>query len=159
MLVSVGLKNVFWAEVVMTIAYLINRCPSTALGMITPKEVWSGHPSDLDKLRVFGSVTYAHIRQEKIEPGALRCMFLGYLKGVKAYRLWFLEPGHRRCIISRDVVFNEVETTFKKTDDTSQNANISKEEKEQEGFHVKVEHLGNEVHNHGENPNEAQDAK
>ena len=60
----------------------------------------------LDYLKVFGCITYAHIRQDKLEPRALKCVFLGYLEGVKAYKLWCLEPGIRKCIVSRDVVFN-----------------------------------------------------
>ena len=98
MLTSVGLKKVFWAEAVSTTTYLINRCLSTALDRNTPKEVWSGHPSNLDKLRVFGCVAYAHIRQDKVKPRALKCMFMGYPEGVKTYRLWFLESGHKRII-------------------------------------------------------------
>ena len=67
----------FWAEVVVTAVYLINRCPSTALGMKTPEKVWSGHPPSLDRLRVFDCLAYAHIRQDKVEPRDLKCMFLG----------------------------------------------------------------------------------
>lgn len=126
MLVSDGLKKVFWAEVVVTTTYLINRCPSIALGMKKPREVWSGHPSDLDKLKVFGYVAHVHIRQDKVKLISLRCMFLGYHERVKAYRLWCLEPCHKRCITSRDVVFNEAKMTFKKTDDSCQNEKISK---------------------------------
>ena len=33
---------------------------------------------------------------------------MGYPEGVKAYKLWCLETGMRKCILSRDVVFNEV---------------------------------------------------
>ena len=87
MSVSAGLKKVSWDEAVMTTSYLINRCPSTALGMKTPEEVWSRHPPSLNRLGVFGCLVYAHIRQDKVEPSALRCMFLGYPEGVKAYRL------------------------------------------------------------------------
>ena len=34
-------------------------------------------------------------------------MFLGYPDGVKGYKLWCLEDGFKKCIISRDVIFNE----------------------------------------------------
>lgn len=107
MLVSAGLPKVFWAEAVTTAAYLINRCPSTALNFKTPEEVWSGHPPDYSRLRVFGCSAYAHVRKDKLEPRALKCIFLGYPEGVKAYKLWCLEPGMRKCIVSRDVTFNE----------------------------------------------------
>src|SRR3954471_23054695 len=155
MLTSAGLKKVFWGEGVPTATYLINRCPSTALDMKTPEEVWSGHPPDLDKLRVFGCVAYAHIRQDKVEPRALKCMFMGYPEGVKAYRLWCLEPGHRRCITSRDVVFNEAEVAFKKTDDDGRSA----EELEQVEIPVEVEHVDAELHIPDEVEEEAEDAE
>ena len=120
----------FWAGFVVTTVYLINRCPLTALGMKTLEEAWSKYPPNLDILKVFRCLAYAHIRKVKVKPRALRCMFLGYLEGVKAYRLWCLEPGHRRCITSQDVVFNEVEMTFKKTDDVSRSMKIFVEELE-----------------------------
>lgn len=87
MLTSDGLKKVFWAEVIWTTTYLINRCPSTVLDMKTLEEIWLGHPPDLEKLRVFGCIAYAHIRQDKVEPRTQRCMFMRYPEGVKAYRL------------------------------------------------------------------------
>ena len=108
MLISAGLPNAFWVEAMTTAAYLINRCPSTALNFKTPEEVWSGHPPNYSRLRTFGCLAYAYIRQDKLEPRALKCIFLGYLEGVKAYKLWCLEPGYKKCIMSRDVIFNEV---------------------------------------------------
>lgn len=42
--------------------------------------------------------------------------FLNILKDLKRYKLCCLESGHRRNLISRDVVFNEVKFPFKKTD-------------------------------------------
>src|SRR3954465_5394565 len=107
MLTSAGLKKVFWAVAVSTATYLINRCPSTVLDMKTPEEVWSGHPPNLDKLGAFGSVAYAHIRKDKVEPRALKCMCMRFPEGVKTYRLWCLEPGHQKSIIGRYVVINE----------------------------------------------------
>ena len=76
------------------------------------EEVWSGHVPSLDRLKVFGCVAYAHIRQDKLDPRAVKCMFLGYPEGVKGFRLWCLEPGHKKCFISRDVTFNESEMAF-----------------------------------------------
>lgn len=61
------------------------------------------------------SVVYAHIRQDKLEPNALKCMFIGYPKGVKYYNLWYLEDGHMKYILSGDVVFNEFEIAYKTT--------------------------------------------
>ena len=88
---------------------MLNRCPSTALNLKTPEEAWSGHPANYSRLKVFGCTTYAHVKQDKLQPRALKCIFLGYPEGVKGYKLWCLEPGFRKCLISRDVVFNETE--------------------------------------------------
>ena len=104
-----GLPKSFWAEAVSTAVYCINRSPSTAIGFKTPQEAWSGMKTDYSELRTFGCIAYAHLKQDKLEPRALKCIFIGYPEGVKGYRLWCLEPGHKRCIISRDVVFNELQ--------------------------------------------------
>ena len=44
-------------------------------------------------------------------------MFIGYVKGVKGYKLWC--DGHKKCIISRDVVFNESEMAYKTASNTN----------------------------------------
>ncbi|KAL6341072.1 hypothetical protein AAG906_032187 [Vitis piasezkii] len=62
------------------------RSPSSALQFKTPQEKWTGKAAN-----------YQH----------LKCIFLGYLKGVKGYKLWIETQGKGKCIISRDVTFNE----------------------------------------------------
>ena len=91
MLVSANLPKKFWGEVVNTIVYLINKCLSAALNFKVPDEVWNGVPPDYSHVRVFGCVAYAHISQEKLEPRAKKCMFMGYPSGVKGYKLWYNE--------------------------------------------------------------------
>lgn len=34
-------------------------------------------------------------------------IFIGYPTSIKGYKLWYLEPGQWKCIISIDVVFDE----------------------------------------------------
>lgn len=75
----------------------------------------------MNHVRVFGCAAYAHVKQDKL-PRALKCVFIGYPQGVKGYRLWYIEKGSEKCIISRDVVFNEQEmplpNDIKATDST-----------------------------------------
>ena len=97
----------FWGEAVSKMCYLINRTLSTAIDFKTPQEVWLGKPPSFDNLKVFGCVAYAHVKQDKLDPRAKKCVFLGYPEGVKGYRLWSMEPGEAKVIISRDVVFDE----------------------------------------------------
>ncbi|GJS22293.1 retrovirus-related pol polyprotein from transposon TNT 1-94 [Tanacetum coccineum] len=63
LLIQSGLPKTFWAEVTCTAAYLINRSPSIAIEKKTPMEMWSGHPSDYEMLRIFGCVAYPHDKQ------------------------------------------------------------------------------------------------
>ena len=65
--------------------------------------------ADYSKLRIFGCIAYAHVKQGKLEPRALKCRFLGYLEGVKGYRLWRVDSKPPQCIISIDVTFHEDE--------------------------------------------------
>ena len=68
----------------MTIAaYVINRSPSTAIGFKIPYEMRIGHKPNLEHLREFGCIAYAHIKQEKLEPREKKCIFTSYPLRVK----------------------------------------------------------------------------
>ena len=105
MLSNAGLGNQFWAEAVMYASHLINRPPSSALDGKTPLEEWSGKPTnDYDTLRVFGSTSYYHVKESKLDPRAKKTLFMGVTYGVKGYRLWCLSS--KKIISSRDVTFD-----------------------------------------------------
>ena len=128
MLLSAGLPKAFWGEAANTTAYLINRCPSSALGFKTPMEAWSGEPPDYSKLKVFGSLAFAHVKQGKLDARVVKCVFISYPEGVKGYKLWKLESGETRCIISRDVTFDESRMAMlskKQKDNNSSNENTN----------------------------------
>lgn len=61
-------------------------------------QMWTEHPEDYSGLKVFGCAAYAHIKQGKLEPRALRCVFVGYPYGVKGYKLRYLQPGNNKTI-------------------------------------------------------------
>ncbi|GKC59951.1 retrotransposon protein, putative, ty1-copia subclass [Tanacetum coccineum] len=107
LLIRSGLPKTFWAEATCMAVYLINRSPSRAIEKKTPMEMWSGHPSDYRMLRIFGCVAYPHDKQGKLEPRAVKCVLLGYPKGVKGYRLYRLDDESSKIVTSRNVVFNE----------------------------------------------------
>ncbi|KAL5552341.1 hypothetical protein UlMin_002517 [Ulmus minor] len=58
------------ADAVTIACFLINRCPSTTIGLKTPKERWNGRPSKYDNLKVFGCTAYAHLDIGKLDPRA-----------------------------------------------------------------------------------------
>nr|CAN70013.1 hypothetical protein VITISV_017116 [Vitis vinifera] len=102
MLSSLGLSKVFWVEAVETVVHLISRSPSSALQFKTPQEKWTGKVVDYQHLKVFGCTAYVHTKTDKLEPRAVKCIFLGYPKGVKGYKLWIKTQGKEKCIISKD---------------------------------------------------------
>ena len=46
MIINVGLPKSFWGEAVAIACYLINRCPSQAIGLKTPMDMWTRQPTD-----------------------------------------------------------------------------------------------------------------
>lgn len=92
-------------EIVKTAAYLINRCPSSAINLSTLEELWRERPTNHQKLKVIGCLVYAHIKQDKLEHRAVRCVMIGYPTEVKGYGLWCLES--KKFIVRKDVTFNE----------------------------------------------------
>jgi len=104
MILAQGLGLEFWGEAVN----IKNRCPTKALDSKTPQEAWSGRKPDVSHLIVFGCKAFAHVLDEKrtkLESKSMPCVFLGYYKGTKAYRLMCVET--KRIIKSKDVVFIE----------------------------------------------------
>ncbi|KAL2251745.1 UNVERIFIED_CONTAM: Retrovirus-related Pol polyprotein from transposon TNT 1-94 [Sesamum indicum] len=109
LLVSSGLPKTFWGEAVLTAAHLINMSPSVPLLGKTPEHAWNGRIPDLSALRVFGCAAFVHQSVDKLEPRAIKCVFIGYPMGVKGYRLWVRSKPGFKVLISRDVTFNENE--------------------------------------------------
>nr|GEU48166.1 retrovirus-related Pol polyprotein from transposon TNT 1-94 [Tanacetum cinerariifolium] len=107
LLIQSGLPKTFCAEATCTAAYLINRSPSRAIEKKTHMEMWSGHPSDYEMLRIFGYVMYPYDKQGKLDPRAVKCILLGYHEGVKGYRLYRLDNESPKIVTSRNMVFNE----------------------------------------------------
>lgn len=86
MLIHAGLPKTFLGEALSTACYLVNRCPSSAVGFKTPVELWSGTPADYRNLRVFGCLAFAHFRQDKLDARALKCIFIDYPEVVKGFK-------------------------------------------------------------------------
>lgn len=70
-------------------------------------EKWLGQPVDYSNLRVFGCLSFMHVRNNKLQPRVIKCLFLGYPEGIKGYKIWDLTA--EKCIISKDVIFKKDE--------------------------------------------------
>ena len=108
MLKSKKMPKEFWAEAVQCAIYVQNRCPHVKLDDQTPQEAWSGQKPTVSHLKVFGSVAYAHVpdqRRTKLEDKSKRYVFIGYDEKTKGYKL--LDPISKKVTVSRDVQINE----------------------------------------------------
>ncbi|GMI80153.1 hypothetical protein HRI_001684600 [Hibiscus trionum] len=71
-------------------------------------EAWSGQKPTVSHLKVFGSVAYAHVpdqRRTKLEDKSKRYIFIGYDEKTKGYKL--LDLISKKVTVSRDVRVNE----------------------------------------------------
>lgn len=105
---NVGLPKNFWAEAVSKTVFIINRSPNTSLGNKVAQEVWTEKEVDYSGMKIFGCPAYVHVPgdvRSKLDAKSKRCIFIGYERGVKGYKLW--DPEKKKAVISRDVVFDE----------------------------------------------------
>ncbi|GKB70510.1 zinc finger, CCHC-type containing protein [Tanacetum coccineum] len=95
-LIQSGLSKVLWAEDTTMSIYLVNRSPSSAIGFKTP----------VDMLMFFG---WLAIKQGMLEPVKVKCIFLGYRKGIVGNKLWRLDDVTSKVVLYRNMGFNESE--------------------------------------------------
>ena len=106
----------YCGEAVLTTAHLINRLPSPVLGFKNPMQVFSQffpnfNTSNNLTPRIFGCVLFVHIHDHnkgKLDPCALKCIFIGYSSTQKGYKCY--HPLIRKFFVSANVAFVERET-------------------------------------------------
>ena len=65
--------------------HLVNRLSSSVIGGKTPLEVWSEKVAqDYDSIREFRCPTYYHVKKDKLDLKAIKCVIVVFKKGVKA---------------------------------------------------------------------------
>ena len=114
----------YWGEAIIAVAYLINRVPSSSLQFQTPFDVLHNTVSAPTILnmspKVFGCVAFVHLhkpKRNKLEPHALRCVFVGYALHQKFYRCY--HPPSRKIYVTLDVVFHENDMYYSTSVSTS----------------------------------------
>ena len=102
----------------MTAVYLINCMPSRLLGWKTPFEMLQGKNEFIVPPKVFGCTCFVRDHRPsvgKLDPRAVKCIFVGYSSSRKGYTCWC--PTERRLFVSMDVTFRESEPYYgEKTD-------------------------------------------
>jgi transposase InsO family protein len=81
MLNEKNFPNYFWVEAVITVVYIMNRTPTTAIHGMTPEKKFTCKKPDVSHLKMFGCITYVRIPDEKrskLDPKAEKCIFIGH---------------------------------------------------------------------------------
>jgi hypothetical protein len=121
MMIQMNVPKYLWSEAVMTVVYLINRMPSRILGMKSPAELLLGQREFKLPLRVFGCVCFVKDHRPsvgKLDPHAVKCIFVGYSSTQKGYKCW--DPVGRKLFVSMDVTLREFEPYYTKKGDLEQ---------------------------------------
>ncbi|KAI5338126.1 hypothetical protein L3X38_017397 [Prunus dulcis] len=112
LLLDMSVPHHLWGHGVLTATYLINCTPSRVLDFKTPLDILCAHtsPVSVSKLppKVFGCVAYVHVyshQRSKLDPCALRCVFIGYSTTQKGYKCY--HPHTQNVNITLDVTFHE----------------------------------------------------
>lgn len=108
-LFDMNVPRQLWGEAVRSAAYLMNRTPSRVIEFKTPLQqiqelVNTPINNGLDP-RIFGCTAYVHKSEGKLEPRAVRCVFIGYADKKKGYRCY--DPIEEKIYVTRDVSFHE----------------------------------------------------
>ena len=85
------------------------------MGKITLEKVFIGKTPEVSHFRIFGSLAYCHILEEKrkkLDQTTKKGYLVGYSENVKAYRVYL--PGSRKVVVRSDVKFIE-DRAFRKS--------------------------------------------
>jgi hypothetical protein len=110
---TMNVPKILWSEAVLTATYLINRIPSRVIGMKTPYEMLFGKNEFIVPLKVFGCTCFVRDHRPsvgKLDPCAVKCIFVGYSSTQKGYKCW--SPSERRLFVSMDVTFRDSEPFY-----------------------------------------------
>ncbi|XP_019459987.1 PREDICTED: uncharacterized protein LOC109359748 [Lupinus angustifolius] len=110
MLKTKNLPHSFWGEAATTAVFVLNICPTKKLDSVVPKEPWSGIKPSIRQLRVFGSLCYTHIldqRRKKLDNKSEPMILVGY-NSTGSYKLY--NPANNQVMFSRDVYIEESES-------------------------------------------------
>ncbi|VAH22706.1 unnamed protein product [Triticum turgidum subsp. durum] len=115
---TMNVPKFLWSEAVMTATFLINRMPSKMLGMKSPCEMLFGKNKFSVPPKLFGCTCFVRDHRSavgKLDPRAVKCIFVGYPAGQRGYKCW--SPAERHTFVSMDVTFRESEPFYgEKTD-------------------------------------------
>jgi hypothetical protein len=115
---TMNVPKFLWGEAVKTVTYLINRMPLRILDNKSPAKLLLNSDGFVVSPKVFGCVCFVHDYRNnvgKLDPRAVKCVFVGYSPTQKGYRCWC--PSEHRFFVSLYVTFRENEPYYGSTND------------------------------------------
>ena len=100
MLYDQDMPKFLWIEACNTVVYAQNKTPHRALGKITPEKVFTGKTLQVSHFRIFGSLAYCCIPEEKrkkLDQTAEKGYLAGYNEKAKAYKIYL--PRSRKVVV------------------------------------------------------------
>ena len=92
MLEEKSMPKFYWAEAVRTAVYIQNRIGEK----VSAHELYFGRKLNLRHLRVFESIAYVHVpdeKQRKLDPKSEKCVLVGYSNEQKGYKCYNPRPN------------------------------------------------------------------
>jgi len=100
-----------WGEAVLTAKYLINRMSSKVLSFETPTHIFKEcfpvtRVSDDLTLKIFGCTTFVHEHKNigKLEPHAIKCVFVRYSSTQKGYKCFDPKKQKNVCHYGHHII-------------------------------------------------------
>ena len=110
MLKNKKMPKEFWAKVIDYAVYLSNHSSNQSTWNKTSQQVWNKRKQKISHLRVFESIAYVHVfdqKRSKLDDKNEKYVFIDYNSSSKGYK--FYNPKNGKSIIGRDVKFKEEE--------------------------------------------------
>ena len=102
------LPNSYRAKASNTAVYLMKHCTISEVHDSTPHEKLYGNKSDLSHVRIFSSIAFVHVpdeKRQKLDPKSEKCILVGYSIEQKGYKCF--NHSTKKGRVSLDVVFDE----------------------------------------------------
>jgi hypothetical protein len=87
-----NVPQIYWSDIVLTSAYLINQLPSANLNYKIPLEIIYQTKIIIDHLKIFGCTCYIYNdnKQDKFDFRVIKYIFLGYSTQKRGYKCYDL---------------------------------------------------------------------
>ena len=105
------MPKIYWGEAVLTVVHLMNQIPTKLLGYQSPVNMLNSKYPTIKltfgfAARMFGCIAYVHLKLGKLDPKALKCVFVGYSSTEKGYQCY--HPPTRKYYVSANVTLRNI---------------------------------------------------